>query len=403
MIFQGRDLLRPSRMPRTSRHFRSTKRWLSLCTVICLAQTIAGCSSHSQVNAPIRSISRVADTYFYTRTDSANAHETLIAQKRTEATGRKLVDLEGLMPRKPGSYFEIQPSEDGKYVAIGIATSDAGYSIRIVNAADGSMLPDSISRSFDGDASWSDSNDMFYYRKFQNASSGTSPEAIFTNMRAYSHKLGDEQSLDKPVFGPDLNPELRLPVMGAVNAFPVPGTSLLLAVQSSSPKELDSFWVNDSDHSGAGWRKIIDHTDDVIFNFSNRASDLYFITRRNSPSGQVLKFDVAHEDISNAREILPASDIQLSDRDRDGLLCAKDALYVYGHRNGISTLLRVSYDDPTHSTEVIELPFAGVIADVSGDSRSPGLVFSLSGVKHPFAVYEYDPWLKRVVDTRLVQ
>jgi hypothetical protein len=117
----------------------------------------------------------------------------------------------------------------------------------------------------------------------------------------------------------------------------------------------------------------------------------------------VLKFDVAHEDISNAREILPASDIQLSDRDRDGLLCAKDALYVYGHRNGISTLLRVSYDDPTHSTEVIELPFAGVIADVSGDSRSPGLVFSLSGVKHPFAVYEYDPWLKRVVDTRLVQ
>jgi prolyl oligopeptidase len=364
---------------------------------------MTGCSRHSQVTAPIRSISYVADTYFYIKTDSANAHETLMARKRSDATGRNLVDLGSLLPGKSGSNFEIQPSGDGKFLAIGIPTGNEGYSIRVMNVATTTMLPDSISLSFDGDASWSDSNDMFYYRRIQQGSNGATPEAVFTNMRAYSHKLGDDQSLDKPVFGPDINPELRLPVVGAVNAFPVPGTSLLLAVQSSSPKELDSFWVHDIEDAGTRWRKIIDHTDDVIFNFSTRASALYFITQRNSPSGQLMELDVAHEDVANARELLPASDVQLSDRDRDGVLCAKDALYVYGHRNGISTLLRVSYDDPTQSAEVIKLPFAGVIANVTGDFRTPGVVFSLSGLEHPFAVYEYDPSLKMVVDTRLVQ
>ncbi len=146
--------------------------------------------------------------------------------------GRKLLDLESLMPGKHASNVEIQPSGDGKYVAIGVSQAHDGYSIRVLDVATAALLPDSIVRSFDGDASWSDSNTTFYYRQFQAVPSGASRDAIFTNMRAYLHKLGDDPSLDKPVFGPDINPELHLPVVGAVNAFPLPGTSLLLGVQS---------------------------------------------------------------------------------------------------------------------------------------------------------------------------
>jgi hypothetical protein len=147
---------------------------------------------------------------------------------------------------------------------------------------------------------------------------------------------------------------------------------------------------------------VIDHTDDVLFEFSSQGTAFYFITRRKAPSGQLMLFDAAHGDISNAREVIPASDLQLTDRNRDGVLCAKDAVYVYGHRKDASVLIRAPYDDPAHGTE-IELPFAGVIADVSGDSRVPGLVFSLAGPGHPFTVYEYDPSIKRLVDARLTQ
>jgi hypothetical protein len=96
-------------------------------------------------------------------------------------------------------------------------------------------------------------------------------------MRAYLHKLGDDPSLDTLVFGPDINPELHLPVVGAVNAFPLPSTSLVLGVQSGSPKELDSFWVNDTrDPGGARWRKVIDHTDEVLFEFSSQKHRVLF-------------------------------------------------------------------------------------------------------------------------------
>jgi prolyl oligopeptidase len=354
------------------------------------------------MSGSIHSVSYVADTFFYVKPDPAGGHEMLMARKRTDASGRKLMDLDTLAPGKHLSNVEIQPSGDGRYVAIGVSPARDGYSIRILDVATAALLPDSIPRSFDGDASWSDNNTTFYYRRFQQIPSGASHDAVFTNMRAYLHKLGEDPSLDKPVFGTDTNPELHLPVVGAVNAFPLPGTSLLLAVQSSSPKELDSFWVSDTHDPGSRWKKVIDHTDEVLFEFSSQGTAFYFITRRKSPSGQLMRFDAADEDISNAREILPASDLQLTDRNRDGVLCAKDALYVYGHRKNASVLIRMPYDDPSHIAE-IELPFAGVIADVSGDSRTPGLVFSLTGAAHPFTVYEYDPSIKRLVDARLTQ
>lgn len=384
------------------RQVPGTSMWLTLCAGLCFAQATIGCSPHAKGNAPIRSISWVADTYFYIKADSASKHETLMARKRTEATARKLLDLEALTPGKHAADVEIQPSGDGKYVAIGLSQAHDGYSIRILDVATAALLPDSIVRSFDGDASWSDSNTTFYYRQFQPVPSGASRDAIFTNMRAYIHKVGDDPSLDKPVFGPDINPELHLPAVGAVNAFPLPGTSLVLGVQSSSPKELDSFWVNDTRDPGGRWRKVIDHTDEVLFEFSSQGTAFYFISRRNAPSGHLMEFDAAHEDITSAREIFPASDLQLTDRNRDGVVCAKDALYVYGHRKGLSALIRVPYDDPAHNTE-ISLPFAGVIADVAGDSRTPGLVFSLSGEAHVFTVYEYDPSIKQLVDTGLTK
>lgn len=323
-----------------------------------------------------------------------------MARKRTEAAGRKLLDLEILTPGKHQSSFEIQPSWDGKYVAVGFSLGREGYSIRIIDVAAAAMLPESITHSFDGDATWSDNNKVFFYRKCQPAPIGTPATAIFTNMRAYRHKLGDDPSRDDPVFGPDINPELHLPVVGAVNAFPLRGSALLLGVQSSAPSELDSFWVNDRNEPGRGWRKIIDHTDEVLFEFSSRGNTLYFITRRNAPSGRLMELDAAREDISSAREILPASDLQLANRNRDGVLCAKDAIYVYGQRKRISSLVRVPYEDPAHSVE-IALPFAGVIADVSGDSLTSGLLFSLAGDAHPLTVYEYDPSGNRVVDTQL--
>jgi len=373
---------------------------LTLWAGSCIGQVNAGAAPNARSTPPIHAVQRLAGTYFYLQADSVSSHETLMARKRTEAAGRKLLDLEILTPGKRQSSFEIQPSWDGKYVAVGFSLGREGYSIRVVDVAAATLLPESIVHSFDGDAAWSDNNNAFFYRKFQPAAIGAPADAIFTNMRAYRHKLGEDPSTDDPVFGPGINPELYLPAVGAVNAFPLHGSSLLLGVQSSAPSELDSFWVHDGTEPGRGWRQIIDHTDEVLFELSSRENTLYFITRRNAPGGRLMELDASREDISSAREILPPSDLQLADRNRDGVVCAKDALYVYGRRKGVSALVRVPYEVPARSVE-IALPFVAVVTDVSGDSLTSGLLSSLVGDSHPMTVYEYDPSGDRVVDTKL--
>jgi hypothetical protein len=78
--------------------------------------------------------------------------------KRTAKVEHKLFDLQTATPGDHASKFEIQPSWDGKYVAIGVSLGRAGYSIRVVDIATSALVSDSLPRTFDGDASWSDSN-----------------------------------------------------------------------------------------------------------------------------------------------------------------------------------------------------------------------------------------------------
>jgi hypothetical protein len=52
------------------------------------------------------------------------------------------------------------------------------------------------------------------------------------NTRVYLHTVGAGNQVDKAIFGSDVNPELNLPKAGFVFALPLPGTSLLLALET---------------------------------------------------------------------------------------------------------------------------------------------------------------------------
>lgn len=127
---------------------------------------------------------------------------------------------------------------------------------------------------------------------------------------------------------------------------------------------------------------------------------MYFIARKDSPNGHLMTFDIASQDISRAREIVPQSDLVLSNRNEDGVVGAADALYTYGRRGGGSVVLRIPYNNPG-SREEIKLPASGVISDLSADYREPGFVFTLAADNSPSITYIYDPEKKQFIDTHL--
>ena len=376
---------------------------LSICATAQTTPTAAPIQQPREEVSKIDSVRLVGDQFFFLQApaDSPDVW-SLMVRKVTGISPRKLLDPATLsQPGKPAVLIDIEPSWDGRYVAVGASFGRSERSfIRVVDVTTGALLKDSIPRSFDGAASWADDNKSFYYRQVQELPAGSSRAAAFDNMRAYLHHLGGDTALDKPAFGPEFAPELHLPTRGAINAFPVPGTSLVLAVQSGAPAELDSFWAKDTAAKSPAWREVINHKDEAMFEFTFNGSTIYFITKKDAPDGRLMAFDMAKEDIAHARQIVPQSDLVLSNRDEDGVAGGSDALYVYGRRNGASVVLRIPYNDPA-AKEEIKLPAPGTISDVSSDYRTPGFVFTLGADKQPSTTYTYDPAKKRFIDTHL--
>ena len=98
------------------------------------------------------------------------------------------------------------------------------------------------------------------------------PTAIYENTRVYLHTVGAGNQVDKAIFGSDVNPELKLPKAGFVFALPLPGTSLLLALETRGTIDTPAVWVKSLKTDSAHWRLIARH-EDGIFGFCGERDD----------------------------------------------------------------------------------------------------------------------------------
>jgi prolyl oligopeptidase len=349
----------------------------------------------------IHSVRLIGDQYFYLELPPGTKDARLVVRKLSEGRGRLLLDPSALASSGTHAaitYFE--PSWDGKFVAVGVALGGSEDAVlHVVQVSTGELLRDAISRTQYASPAWTEDNLGFYYMRQQELPKGAPATAIYENTRAYYHKVGETVEVDRTIFGPDVNPDLHLPKAGFVSTAPLPRTSLLVSAQSRGTIETPSVWLRDTKGGDAKWKPVASHQDGVL-DFASKGTTVYVMSKAKSLNGHIVAFDAAKEDITDAREILPESDLILTSLGDSGIAAAKDALYVYGHRNGTSVVVRVPYDPPSKKEE-IHLPFSGSLFGVSADYRVPGFLFSMEGWTKPSAIYRYDPIAGRAVDTRL--
>jgi prolyl oligopeptidase len=84
----------------------------------------------------------------------------------------------------------------------------------------------------------------------------------------------------------------------------------------------------------------------------------------------------------------------------NGLVAAKDALYVRKMNGGNSELFRLEYT-PNAKQQQVALPFVGDMDGLVSDPRLPGAVFSLGGWIRFGGYFAFQPSLGKVVDTGL--
>lgn len=344
---------------------------------------------------------RVGDKYYYLEAPPGSKDRLLMMRAVAGGSARLLLNpaLLGTSSSHAAiTYF--QPSWDGEYVVAGVSLGGSeDATIRIVQTSTGELLNDAITRTQYGSPGWTDDNKSFYYMRQQVLPANAPPTAVYEHTRVYLHKVGTREQGDLPVFGSDVNPELRLPRAGFVFAFPLPGTSLLLAAETRGTIDTPAVWVKSLNARNAPWRQIVRHEDGLL-DYAAKGSILYLLTKTGAPSGRIVRFDASRQEFSQAEEIQRESDLILTALGSSGVAAAQDALYAYGIRNGASVVIRIPYDYPMRSEE-IPLSFGGSVSGLNADYRVAGFTCLLDGWTKPAALVSYDPGTKQLKDSGL--
>jgi prolyl oligopeptidase len=361
-----------------------------------LFQRLIALSSAIPVVAPP---TRRLDRFFFTETPPDKSDAVLMVRAVSEGQSRLLLDPATF--GEPGKHAAISyyvPSWDGKYVAVGISLGGSeNATLHVVETETAKLMPESIPRAQEANPSWSNDNKSFYYSQLQKLPAGASASAKYKNMRVFLHVLGAPAEADTPIFGPDISKELHLPEAGQVEVTVLSGSDVILAGQSSGVVETEAIWMRK--RPSDPWRQIIRHNDQAQYIASRRSK--LFIATKSVPNGKVVSFDAATQTYADASLVIPETDRVLSAGRGSGLVAARDALYVYGLRNGAAEIVRVPYDHPDRQTS-LQFPEAGSVSGVDADTSRSGITFRFESWTRSPLIYDFEPGVNKWTDTELL-
>ncbi len=326
--------------------------------------------------------------YFYEKLTPKDQTPKLYARDGLKGEERLLVDAQVLAASKDRySISGFSPSPDGKYVAVEIAPggSEEGV-VRVLNAATGKPLKDSIDRIWGASVCWDQSDKFFYYRRLQELGPGKTAMDKELDSTSYLHQIGDDPKKDVAVLGRVAFPALNLAPTDESFISVDPGATWALGIVAHGVKNELSVFISPADALAKGaptWTRIVD-VDDQVTSVASFGHELWLQSHKDAPRFKVLHIDMDHPDLTKADVAIPQSDLVIKN-----LGTAKDALYVESTRGGISQISRLPYG--TADAKPLPLPFEGSVQALSTNVQNDGALMRLAGWTHPPQWYAYDP------------
>ena len=163
-------------------------------------------------NVSTSGVRLIGDKYFYLKLAPGENDRKLYVRERLNGAERLLVDPEKLSSQgKRYSISDYSVSKNGKYISYSIAAggSEMGE-LRVIEVATGRDTGELIDRVRIGAGSWLPDNRGFVYNRLQKLEANTPPTEQFQKSRVYLHLLGTDAEMDKPVWGYEVDPNIKV-------------------------------------------------------------------------------------------------------------------------------------------------------------------------------------------------
>ncbi len=316
----------------------------------------------SLIKQPTVSLPWQAGKYlFYFRSEPEWKQYALFAKK---PTGQEIEIFDPNKINPEGTTFinGIGINDDATIIAIEL--SDAGSDwgrVIFKNIKTGKFYGDTLKRIKFSSFSFDNQNGV-YYSAYPEPPKGKEFSQINFNHTIYYHKIGTDQSEDKPVFKSKNNP------LHSVNAEVSPDFQYLIVYESQGTGGNDVFVKKmNSDE----WVRLFGH-----FNNENAVIDIvqdtvWILTDENAPNKKIIKVPLGNP--KNKVDWI-AEDPQKVIR---GVNRSKNYLWIYYLENIESRLYKLSLNNKGNIEEV-KLPFPGIISNFNSYHKNDSVFLSIS-------------------------
>ncbi len=138
---------------------------------------------------------REGGRYFYSYNSGLQNQSILYTSESVDDAGRVLLDPNTLSPDGTVALAGVAPSEDGRFLAYGIAAAGSDWNEwKVRDVATGQDAPDVIKWIKFSGAEWLPNGQGFYYGRFPEPGPGDDLKGANYHQKLYYHRLGTPQS-----------------------------------------------------------------------------------------------------------------------------------------------------------------------------------------------------------------
>jgi len=317
--------------------------------------------------------------YFYTRNSGLQNQSVLQVRDRLNGPGRVLIDPNAWSGDGATALDQWEPSQSGKLLAYSVQDGGSDWrSIRFVDVATGSVLPDQLNWVKFSQIAWVGSEGVLYSR-FPARGNGPDFQSRNYDQAVWFHRIGTPQSADELVFATPEQPEQSHSARVTADG--------RWAVVTSSIGTDPRYAIHVIDlrkRKKAGWkpRQLIGGFTHDWTLVDGLGDTLWFVTNDGAPRYRLVTLDLSNRK-PRPFEVVPQREAKL------------EAANVVGDRLVLSYLEDASTravvtDFAGRPVRVLALNGIGTAAGFDGRPGDPETFFSFSSFNQPAAIFRLD-------------
>lgn len=316
--------------------------------------------------------------YFYFKNDGLQNQSVLYVMDSLEGEARVLIDPNTWSKDGTIALSGVAPSEDGKYLAYGVAEAGSDWTTwRVLDIASGKPIADELKWTKFTRPAWTKDSKGFFYSRYEEPKKGAEFQVLNLNNKLCYHRIGTPQSDDVLVYYRPDHPEWMYDATVSDDG------RWLVITTGRGTDEKYRVTVKDLGEPLAMPIELIDNFDHEFTFVGNDGAVLYFQTDVDAPRRRVIGIDLARPQRAAWKEIIPQAEATLQQVNVVG------NQFVAEYLKDVKPQVKIFRMDGRFVREV-QFPGIGSAAGFGGRRTDTETFYSFSSFATPPSIYRYD-------------